>query len=296
MIAFESFTPKYLPLLYQWMQKPFWNEGKLWVVLRDKPIGFIQLNDTPDALIARMDFYNSDKERGAEVLKLFLQSHIFPNFEACIAILPKENRQAIKSYARAGFSTLSEGGEEITLIARKEAQFNPLILFASSRSEGNTLRAIKAVIKERKVPLVDLSGLNISYFDYTHTNAHDGFIPLAEKMLLHNPLILATPVYWYTMSAQMKTFIDRWSDLLAIRKDIGYRLACKDLYVITSYGEDIPRGFEEAFIQTCEYLDMHYKGCLYFYGGEEIEKSAKNTHSADLFELAIFEGISANKC
>lgn len=44
------------------------------------------------------------------------------------------------------------------------------------------------------------------------------------------------------MSALMKTFIDRWSDLLNIRKDIGRRLTNKELYVITSFGESIPRG------------------------------------------------------
>lgn len=60
-------------------------------------------------------------------------------------------------------------------------------------------------------------------------------------MVCYNPIILATPVYWYSMSALMKTFIDRWGDLLDIRKDIGRRLTNKELYIITSFGESMPR-------------------------------------------------------
>lgn len=100
---------------------------------------------------------------------------------------------------------------------------NPIIILGSSRSDGDTLQAIKAVTKERTVPIIDLKNLNISPYDYAYENKHDDFITLAEKMVQHNPIVLATPVYWYTMSALMKTFIDRWSDLLDIRKDLGRR-------------------------------------------------------------------------
>lgn len=159
----------------------------------------------------------------------------------------------------------------------------PLIILGSSRSDGNTSRAIQAVLQNRAVPIVDLSKLNISYYDYTYENAKDDFISLAEKMVKHNPIILATPVYWYTMSAMMKTFIDRWSDLLYIRKDLGRQLAHKELYVITSYGTDIPKSFEDPFSQTCEYLDMQYKGCFYFYSGEDVERKQKNDALAKQF-------------
>jgi multimeric flavodoxin WrbA len=108
-------------------------------------------------------------------------------------------------------------------------------------------------------------------------------------MIQHNPIILATPVYWYTMSALMKTFIDRWSDLLDIRKDLGRRLAHKELFVITSYGTSIPKGFEDAFSQTCSYLDMQYKGCLYFHGGEANELEKENELVVEKFSNQIFQ-------
>lgn len=75
--------------------------------------------------------------------------------------------------------------------------------------------------------------------------------------------------------------------MLDIRKDIGRRLTHKELYVITSYGTEMPRGFEDAFSQTCDYLDMQYKGCLYFYSGEDTKRSKEN----DLIAQKFFEQI-----
>ena len=149
----------------------------------------------------------------------------------------------------------------------------PIVILGSGRSEGHTLKAIQTVVQDQQIPVVDLRKLNFSHYDYNYENQHDDFIPLAEKMVEHNPIILATPVYWYTMSALMKMFIDRFSDLIDIRKDLGRKLAKKELYVITSYAGEMPRGFEDPFSQTCAYLDMHYKGCFYFYSGPNSERS-----------------------
>lgn len=158
---------------------------------------------------------------------------------------------------------------------------NPLIIFGSSRSDGDTLKAIKTVFgDEISHPIVDLNHLRMSYYDYDHRNSNDDFISLAEKMSDHNPIILATPVYWYTMSAIMKTFLDRWSDLLSIRKDLGRSLKGKHIYVITSFSTSLPKGFEEAFSQTAEYMDMKYGACYYFDASENnaaiIERNNSN--------------------
>ena len=170
---------------------------------------------------------------------------------------------------------------------------NPIIIFGSSRSNGNTFLAIEAVIKDRPIPIVDLKQLNISCYDYHYKNEKDDFIPLAEQMIQHNPIILATPVYWYTMSAIMKTFIDRWSDLLDIRKDLGRRLAGKELYLITSYGSDMPKDFEMPFSQTCTYLKMEYKGCCYFYNGDDEGRKQQNAFLAEAFASKIWSQVSS---
>lgn len=286
------------------------------VHFQDRPIGFIQTYNACDfprdgfnvkdveqeslQSLAALDFYIGEPDcigmgLGAEILKSFLESHIFRYFDACLVDPEKKNKIAIKTYAKAGFSTVHEWDTGIAMVARKQEQKNPIIIFGSSRSDGNTFKAIKTVIQDMPIPIVDLRELNIAQYDYTYANAKDDFIPLAEKMVRYNPIILATPVYWYSMSASLKTFIDRWSDLLDTRKDIGRRLAGKDLYVISSYGESIPRGFEDAFSQTCEYLDMQYKGCYYFYSGDSLELAQKNDPLASQFFEMIQGNLHAKK-
>jgi aminoglycoside 6'-N-acetyltransferase len=243
--------------------------------------------------LAALDFYigESDylgKGLGIKALKNFLTHHVFSHYAACLVDPDKNNKTALSTYTKAGFSTHLDLGTTILMVALKEEQRNPLIILGSSRSNGETLQAINAVIRDQQVSFVDLKKLNISYYDYHHANEKDDFIPLAELMVKHNPIILATPVYWYTMSAIMKTFIDRWSDLIGLRKDLGRRLAGKELYLITSFAGDFPKGFEDPIAQTCQYLDMHYGGCFYFYSGENQALKKQNIPHADSFASKIW--------
>lgn len=251
-----------------------------------------------DFSLAGLDFYIGaldylGKGLGAESLKVFLGTHVFPRFDACLVDSDKKNTHAIKAYSQAGFSTVQERNTNIAMVARKKEKIHPIIIFGSSRSDGHTFQAIKTVIQDQPIPIVDLRDLHIAPYDYTYANAGDDFISLAEKMVQYNPIILATPVYWFSMSAFMKTFIDRWSDLLDVRKDIGRRLAGKELYVISSYGVSIPSGFEDAFSQTCSYLDMQYRGCYYFYSGHNIDLIQQNASLAHPFRTRIFSGNRA---
>ena len=107
----------------------------------------------------------------------------------------------------------------------------------------------------------DLADLDISYYDYDHANQEDDFLPLAIKMTQASHIILATPVYWYTVSAQLKTFIDRWSDLLTIRKDLGRKLKGKKLILVSCGSWEEPgEGFELPVKQTAEYMHMTFAG------------------------------------
>lgn len=167
---------------------------------------------------------------------------------------------------------------------------NPIVIFGSSRDSGNTWKAIQMVLQNHTVPLRNLNDLNISNFDYEYKNQDDDFLPLAQEMVKHDPIILATPVYWYTMSAVMKTFIDRWSDFTTHAKDIGRQMRGKTLYIITSYHmhPEGKKGFEAIFKQSAEYMGMKYGGCFFHYSGEDIAISQKNKKLATKFAGKIF--------
>jgi multimeric flavodoxin WrbA len=166
---------------------------------------------------------------------------------------------------------------------------NHVIIFGSSRSHGNTKKAIDEIIGSSSLPLIDLNDFDITPFDYKHRNKDDDFIPLIEKIVDYNTLIIATPVYWYQMSTQHKIFFDRFSDLLKIRKDLGRRLRGKSLFVIASFQSSYPRGFEDTFEQICDYLGMKYLGSSFVYSGAEDDRFLKNNPAQISRAKAILE-------
>src|SRR5690242_3975030 len=97
----------------------------------------------------------------------------------------------------------------------------PIIIFGSSRSKGHTFRAVEMISKKLDSVFIDLAHYKINDFNYLDKNVHDDFLIIIEAMLQHKTIILATPIYWYTMSTIMKKFVDRWSDLLTKNNSRG---------------------------------------------------------------------------
>jgi ribosomal-protein-alanine N-acetyltransferase len=147
---------------------------------------------------------------------------------------------------------------------RKGCGAGAAVLLGSSRGDGNTRQVVDLALAGQDVEVIDLGQLDIGLYDYGHANAADDFLPLVERLASKSLWVMATPVYWYAMSGQMKVFFDRLSDLVTIRKARGRSLKGKTVAVIAS-GTDIrlPEGFEAPFRQTCDYLGMRYTGALY---------------------------------
>ena len=137
------------------------------------------------------------------------------------------------------------------------------LLLSTSRKHGNTSSLVEAINKHSQIDVYDLKDYQISPFDYEHKNSDDDFIPLIKNLLQYDHLIFASPVYWYSMTAQMKVFFDRISDLLHVEKSLGRQLRTKVcLLVSTGASPEPERSFEEVFINSFDYLGMKYKGML----------------------------------
>ena len=139
------------------------------------------------------------------------------------------------------------------------------LVIGTSRNEGTTWTVLRAANEHVALPVFDLAKMSISYFDYESKNLDDDFIPLVEKLVTYDAIGLVSPVYWYSVSAQMKTFIDRLSDLLGPRKDLGRRLRGKELFLFTTGHTEntLPRCMEEPIQLTASYLGMKYVGAHY---------------------------------
>ncbi len=163
---------------------------------------------------------------------------------------------------------------------------NQIAILGSSRSFGYTRKALDTIIQGSEIEVIDLKNLNIMPYDYLYQNQSDDFKALMERIITFDTIILATPVYWYTMSALMKIFIDRLSDLLDVQKDMGRRLRGKNIFVVSSFATSLPKGFEDTFEQICTYLGMNYRGTSFICSDENNVECYKN--NVDEIEKAKF--------
>lgn len=141
-----------------------------------------------------------------------------------------------------------------------------ILVMGSSNSLGDTYRICKSIVDEHGFKFQDLNELVIMPYDYDHENRDDDFLGFMKHVIIgYDTIILATPVYWYSMSGIMKNYLDRFTDLLTIEKDLGRKLRGKNLAAISvSKSDDCPEEYPMPFAKSANYLGMEWKGYLHF--------------------------------
>lgn len=163
-----------------------------------------------------------------------------------------------------------------------------LFILGSSRGDGETARLAGEVRTHLDdADFVDLGDLNIGLYDYEYRNCGDDFLPVAQKMVRTRAIVFASPVYWYSMSAQMKTLFDRLTDLTDPPfKPLGKALAGKRMFVVATGGSpSAPASFVDPFEDTAGYFDMDWGGLLYAQGADAL--SAETKQAAKDFAMKV---------
>jgi multimeric flavodoxin WrbA len=141
-----------------------------------------------------------------------------------------------------------------------------IALFGSSRRNGNTGHLMDHIAAKLGIEVVDLGQLRISPYDYEHRNRGDDFEPLMRRILDFDHIIVASPVYWYSVSPPVKVFLDRISDYLDIPELLteGRRLRGKVGHIVcTSVFDTAPVPFVGALKETFKYLGMRFGGMVH---------------------------------
>lgn len=155
-----------------------------------------------------------------------------------------------------------------------------VIIQGSSRSNGNTKKAVDLLMKHMEFDFIDLKSKNILPFDYEFNNKNDDFLPLIRRVVEDYDLILfATPVYWYSMSGIMKTFFDRITDCITAEKNTGRKLRGKSMALLSTSSETSEtEGFELPFYKSADYLGMDYLGAVHI----GFENTSPSSNAEDL--------------
>jgi NAD(P)H-dependent FMN reductase len=178
-----------------------------------------------------------------------------------------------------------------------------LFLLASTRPSGNT----EALARHAAAQLptgahqrwLRLDELALPPFrDVRHDG--DGRYPVPtgpEKVLLDatlaaTDLVIASPVYWYSVSAAAKLYLDYWSGWLRVPgADFKARMRGKSLWAVGAHtSEDHAlEPFQGTLRLSAEYLGMHWRGALLAYAnrpGQVLDDAAALARAAGFFETA----------
>jgi multimeric flavodoxin WrbA len=168
-----------------------------------------------------------------------------------------------------------------------------VILKGSPREKGNSAALADQVAAGAKAAGADveniyLHGLDIRPCDaceLCHEQGADGCVieddmqPLYPKLVEADAIVISSPVYWFTLSAQAKLCIDRW---YALEGPQGSALKGKHFALLLSYGDTDPytSGAINAihtFQDMCRYLKAQVDGILYGSASEsgEIQEQTK---------------------
>lgn len=140
-----------------------------------------------------------------------------------------------------------------------------LVINGSPRKGGNTETVLNAFVEGAKeagaevtvIRLVEIDHKNCKGCNSCHKNGvcviRDALTPVFDQMLQSDILVLASPIYSMSVTAEMKSFIDRGQFLWAqkfIRKtlvfDADHLKKHKGVFLGTS-GQDLPYIFDSAF-------------------------------------------------
>lgn len=153
---------------------------------------------------------------------------------------------------------------------------NIAILLASARKHGHSAQIASICSNELDATIFDILDYRIPHFNYNQEYVDDQFHNLLDALLEYDTWLLITPVYWYSMSAQLKVFVDRITDCLTSHKAKGRKLSAKSLAVITCGSDDSKTpGFFVPFRMSAEYLSMQYLGDHHTWIDAEIRAEEK---------------------
>lgn len=157
-----------------------------------------------------------------------------------------------------------------------------LFLNASTREPGQTgntetlaRHAAQALPVDTEQTWLRLADLELPPFvDRRHTTGtypmpDGGLKTLLDATLAASDLVFVSPVYWFSIPAELKTYLDHWSAWMRVPGlDFKARMAGKRLWVVsTSGGREKAQPMFDSYRLCAEFLGLDFQPLLWGKGG-----------------------------
>ncbi|MEU0115932.1 NAD(P)H-dependent oxidoreductase [Streptomyces bobili] len=151
-----------------------------------------------------------------------------------------------------------------------------LFVLGSSRPEGNTELLARAAAEQLPADVeqewISLAEHSLPDFedlrhDSDHVRPTEGNVALLlDATLAATDIVIASPLYWYTLSGQAKRYLDYWSGWLRTPGvDLKATLAGRTLWGVTALAEERPEVAEPlvgTLRNSATYMEMRFGGVL----------------------------------
>lgn len=122
-----------------------------------------------------------------------------------------------------------------------------------------------------------------------------------DATLTATDIVIASPVYWYSLSASAKLYLDHWSAWMRLPDtDFRNRMAGKKLWGVTVLSDEALLGVQpliETLRLSADYMDMQFGGVLLGYGnrpGDILNDPDSLERAEKFFARKADEAESAN--
>ena len=156
-----------------------------------------------------------------------------------------------------------------------------VFILGSARHDGNTehlaryaAKSLPASVKQTWLHLLDHKLPLFEDIRHHETRRYsvgsESEKKLLDATLAATDIVIASPVYWYSISAATKLYLDHWSAWMRLEGvDFKARMASKTLWAISALSDEDWSGAQpliDTLRLSAEYMKMKWGGVLLGYG------------------------------
>lgn len=179
-----------------------------------------------------------------------------------------------------------------------------LFILGSARHGGNTellaryaARSLPPSVPQSWIHLLDYQ-LPLFEDIRHHETRKYAIAPGSEETLLNatlaaSDIVIASPVYWYSISAATKLYLDHWSAWMRLEGvDFKARMPSKTLWAISALSDEDWSGAQpliETLRLSAAYMKMNWGGVLLGYGnrpGDVLQHAPSLERAGEFFSNA----------